>query len=68
MEAEDKHHGIRDLATIPNGLLAGAADIDENPADETRAQFEEHLQVEVADGRVEFASEPELQRSRRELI
>lgn len=48
LEGEDEPHGIRDFieTTTTDSLFAGHADIDENPENETWAQFIERLDVE----------------------
>lgn len=62
LESEDKPHGICDVldTTTTNGLFASHADVDENPKDETGAEFVEGLEVKRANGGVELPSDEPL--------
>jgi hypothetical protein len=56
LEEKDETHRVGDKGTTTNGLLAGHADVDEYPEDHTRSKLVEALDVEPANGGIEFTT------------
>lgn len=62
VEGKDEDHRCGHPSSQSTELLASHRDVNENPEDESRTKLVKRLDVEVADGRVEFTAHPELSR------
>lgn len=54
MKKSDEEHGEGDVAEVLV-LLVSHANVNKSPADESRTEFTEFLQVEGADARIKFS-------------